>query len=125
MLSSSDAEEDIVQALEAGASGYVTKSSRPSDLTAAILAAHAGQRVVCEALESRLAERASSDALTPREVEVLQLLRKGMSNPDIGRLLGVTPRTAEAHVAAILEKLQAAVRTEAVARAFDRRLPKV
>jgi len=103
----------------------VTKSSRPSDLTAAILAAHAGQRVVCEALESRLAERASSDALTPREVEVLQLLRKGMSNPDIGRLLGVTPRTAEAHVAAILEKLQAAVRTEAVARAFDRRLPKV
>jgi len=125
MLSSSDAEEDIVQALDAGASGYVTKTARPSELTAAIQAAHAGKRVISPAIESRLAERATSPLLTPREIEVLNLLRKGMSNPDIGRLLGITPRTAKAHVAAILEKLEAADRTEAVSRGFERGLLKV
>ncbi len=125
MLSSSDAEEDIVQALEAGACGYVSKSARPAELTAAIMDAHAGKRVVSAAIECRIAEHASSTTLTAREIEVLHLLRKGMTNPDIGRLLGITPRTAKAHVAAILEKLGAADRTEAVARAFERGLLKV
>jgi DNA-binding NarL/FixJ family response regulator len=125
MLSSSDADEDIVQALEAGACGYVTKTARPAELTAAIIAAHAGERVISAAIESRLAERASGTTLTAREIEVLHLLRKGMTNPDIGRLLGITPRTAKAHVAAILEKLEAADRTEAVTRAFERGLLKV
>ena len=125
MLSSSDAEEDIVQALEAGACGYVSKSARPAELTTAIVDAHAGKRVVSAAIESRIAEHASSTTLTAREIEVLHLLRKGMTNPDIGRILGITPRTAKAHVAAILEKLGAADRTEAVARAFERGLLKV
>ena len=125
MLSSSDAEEDIIQALEAGACGYVIKSARPAELTAAILDAHAGKRVVSAAIESRIAGHASGTTLTTREIEVLHLLRKGMTNPDIGRILGITPRTAKAHVAAILEKLGAADRTEAVARAFERGLLKV
>ncbi|MGB8167455.1 MAG: response regulator transcription factor [Chthoniobacteraceae bacterium] len=125
MLSSSDAEEDIVQALEAGACGYVIKTSRPTELTAAILAAHAGQRVISPAIEQRLRERAGGALLTPREIEVLALLRKGLSNPEIGRLLGITTRTAKAHVAAILEKLEAADRTEAVTRAFERGLLKL
>ena len=125
MLSSSDAEEDIVQALAAGACGYVSKTARPAELTAAILAVHAGERAVSPALESRLAERAASSPLTAREIEVLHLLRKGLTNPDIGRLLGISPRTAKAHVAAILEKLEAADRTEAVTRAFERVLLKV
>lgn len=64
----------------------------------------------------------SATELTPREREVLQLLRKGMSNPDIGSLLGITPRTAKAHVAALLVKLQAQDRAEAVARGFERGL---
>lgn len=125
MLSSSDAGEDIVQALEAGACGYVSKSARPAELTTAILDAHAGKRVVSAAIESRIAEHASGTTLTAREIEVLHLLRKGLTNPDIGRILGITPRTAKAHVAAILEKLGAADRTEAVARAFERGLLKV
>ena len=125
MLSSSDAEEDIVQALAAGACGYVSKSARPAELTAAIHDAQAGKRVVSAAIESRIAEHASSSTLTSREIEVLHLLRKGMNNPDIGHLLGITRRTAKAHVAAILQKLDAADRTEAVARAFERGLLKV
>lgn len=125
MLSSSDAEEDIVQALESGACGYVTKTARPAELTAAIFASHAGKRVISPAIESRLAERGSGTTLTAREIEVLHLLRKGLTNPDIGRVLGITPRTAKAHVAAILLKLEAADRTEAVTRAFERGLLKV
>lgn len=125
ILSSSDAEEDIVQALEAGACGYVSKSARPAELTSAILDAHAGKRVVSAAIASRIAEHVSSPSLTTREIEVLHLLRKGMTNPDIGRILGISPRTAKAHVAAILDKLGAADRTEAVARAFERGLLKV
>ena len=125
ILSSSDTEEDIVQALEAGACGYVSKSARPAELTTAILDAHAGKRVVSAAIESRIAEHVSSPTLTLREIEVLHLLRKGLTNPDIGRLLGITPRTAKAHVAAILDKMGVADRTEAVASAFERGLLKL
>ena len=125
ILSSSDAEEDIVQALEAGACGYVSKSARPAELTTAIQDAQAGKRVVRAAIESRIAEHVSSPTLTLREIEVLHLLRKGLTNPDIGRLLGITPRTAKAHVAAILEKMGVADRTEAVASAFERGLLKL
>lgn len=125
MLSSSDAEEDIVQALQAGACGYISKSARPTELTTAIIDAHAGKSVISAAIASRIADHASSPTLTAREIEVLHLLRKGMTNPDIGRLLGISPRTAKAHVAAILDKLGAADRTEAVARGFERGLLKV
>ncbi len=125
MLSSSDAEEDIVQALEAGACGYVSKTARPAELTAAIIATHAGERVLSHGLESRLADRASGTTLTAREIEVLHLLRKGLTNPEIGSILGITRRTAKAHVAAILEKLQAIDRTEAVTLAFERGLLKL
>ncbi len=122
MLTSSEAEEDIVQSLEAGACGYVTKTSRPAELLASIQAAYQGKRVVSPVIESRLAARVPGGKLTARELEVLHLLRKGMSNPDIGRILNITARTAKAHVAAILEKLEAADRAEAVARGFERGL---
>jgi DNA-binding NarL/FixJ family response regulator len=124
MLSSSEAEEDIVHSFHAGACGYVTKTARPAELAAAIKAVHAGQRVMSAAVERRLAEQSAGSPLTPREVEVLVLLRQGMSNPDIARLLNVTRHTAKAHVAAILVKLEATDRAEAVARGFERGLLK-
>jgi DNA-binding NarL/FixJ family response regulator len=124
MLSSSETEEDIVQSFHAGASGYVTKTARPAELTAAIHAVHAGQRVMSAAVERRLAEQSAGAPLTPRETEVLALLRQGMTNPDIARLLNVTRHTAKAHVAAILVKLEATDRAEAVARGFERGLLK-
>jgi DNA-binding NarL/FixJ family response regulator len=124
MLSSSDAEEDIVHSFHAGASGYISKSARPAELFAAILACHAGQRVMSPTIERRLAEQSAGQPLTVRETEVLGLLRKGLTNPDIAELLGITRRTAKAHVAAILVKLEAADRTEAVTRGFERGLLK-
>ena len=124
MLSSSEAEEDIVHSFHAGAAGYVTKTARPAELAAAIKQIHSGERVMGPGIERRLAEHAPGSTLTPREVEVLTLLRQGMTNPDIARLLTITRHTAKAHVAAILVKLEAADRAEAVARGFERGLLK-
>jgi DNA-binding NarL/FixJ family response regulator len=124
MLSSSEAEEDILQSFHSGAAGYVTKTAQPEELAAAILAVHAGNRVMSPGVERRLSEQASGGALSSREVEVLNLLRQGMSNPDIARLLQITRHTVKAHVAAILVKLEAADRTEAVTRGFERGLLK-
>lgn len=125
MLSSSDMEEDIVQSMKAGAFAYISKSARPSDLIAAIQAIHNGKRAFSPEIMRRINEHASSAPLTPREIEVLQLLRKGLSNPEIGDILGISRRTAKAHVAAILDKMEAADRTEAVTRAFERGLLKL
>ena len=124
MLSSSDAEEDIVHSFHAGATGYVSKTAQPAELIAAILTCHAGQRVLSPAIERRLAEHAAGSPLTERELEVLNLLRKGMNNPDIAQLLKVTRHTVKAHIRAILVKLEAVDRTEAVTRAFERGLLK-
>lgn len=125
MLSSSETETDIIQALAAGAQGYVLKTARPTELTGAILDAFAGKRVLDPTLEARIEQASEDSPLTPRELEVLHLLRRGLSNPDMGRILGISPRTAKAHVAAILEKLDVADRTEAVARAFELSLLKI
>ncbi|MDB6016605.1 MAG: NarL family two-component response regulator [Pedosphaera sp.] len=125
MLSSSDAEEDIIHSLHAGAAGYMAKTARPAELTAAIIACHEGRRVISPAIEQRLAEQSAGRPLSTREVEILGLLRKGMNNPDIAELLGITRRTVKAHVAAILVKMEAADRTEAVTRGFERGLLKL
>lgn len=124
MLSAWDTEEDIVHSLRAGAAGYITKSAQPEELVAAILACHEGRWEMSAAIERRLAEQSTGGRLSVREVEVLNLLGKGFSNPDIARLLGIGRRTAKAHVAAILSKLEAADRAEAVARGFERGLLK-
>jgi DNA-binding NarL/FixJ family response regulator len=124
MLSSSEADEDIVQSFRAGAVGYVSKAAQPEELSAAIVAVHAGNRVMSPGVERRLAEQSSGTSLSAREIEVLNLLRQGMNNPDIARVLGISRHTVKIHVAAILVKLEAADRTEAVTRGFERGLLK-
>jgi len=123
MLTSSENPRDADEALKAGADGYVTKTASSAELIRAISVVAKGERFVSEEVQRLLADYSSSSALlTPREIEVLQLLRKGMSNPDIGYLLGITPRTAKAHVSALLVKLGAQDRAEAVARGFEKGL---
>jgi DNA-binding NarL/FixJ family response regulator len=124
MLTSSEAEEDIFQALEAGALGYVLKTACPEELNAAIAEAHRGERTLSVTVQTRLSERSATSLLTAREMEVLHYVRKGLSNAEIGALLNVSMHTAKAHVAALLKKLEAADRAEAVARAFERGLLK-
>lgn len=125
MLTSSEAREDVRQSLEAGAAGYLTKNTDPEGLFNAIRNAFAGQRSVETGLIRRLEGDNPSDILSQREVEVLNLLRQGFSNAEIGRLLGISRRTARAHVSAILQKMGASDRTEAVTRGFERGLLKI
>ncbi len=124
MLTSSEAEEDVRHSLEAGASGYVTKNVRRAELFEAIRECHAGGRPIGENVARLLAAGSEHGVVSRREMEVLGLVRQGFTNAEVGRLLGISERTAKAHVAALLVKLQASDRAEAVARGFERGLLK-
>ena len=117
MLTSSKAPEDVVHAMEAGASGYVMKNVRCGELADAIRRAHAGEQPAPPAsIERRPAGRTD---ISHRELEVLGLVRQGFTNADIGRLLGISERTARWHISALMEKLDANDRAQAVARGFE------
>ena len=120
VLTSSESAEEAETLLAAGARGYLTKQVDAREIFAAIRDVHAGKS--CGAKGVRPATAAAPvvrAGLTAREVEVLALVRQGLSNDEIGRRLGISLRTAKGHVAAILEKLGAADRAEAVSRGFE------
>jgi DNA-binding NarL/FixJ family response regulator len=120
VLTSSDSPDDVGRAVRAGAHGYLTKLADHAEIVAAIRDVHAGKRRLQHGLAvADPAPVAGPLGLSPREIEVLTFLRNGYSNAEIGRTLGITERTVKAHVAALLEKLHAADRAEAVARGFD------
>jgi DNA-binding NarL/FixJ family response regulator len=128
VLTSSDSHEDMQRAMDAGARGFMTKSVAYDELVAAIRTIHGGGTAVT----ARVAKATPAAAppkpyspLTSRELEVLGLLRQGFTNADIGRLLGVSERTARAHVEAIKSKLHCNHRAEAVARGFELGLLKI
>ena len=118
ILTSSEAPADADRALAAGAAGYVTKSLEHEAILAAIRAVHRGGRDIRKGVLEQ-AGRGRAGLLSPRELEVLQLLRAGSSTREIARKLGITSRTVGFHVATILEKLDVADRVGAVAKAFD------
>ena len=121
MFTTFDFEEDIHRALQAGAAGYLLKNIGSDQLAAAIVSVHeTGVMELSPDLSARLAERANAPDLTLREREVLALVMKGLTNKDIARVLGFTPRTAKAHVTNLIEKLGVSDRTEAAAVALQR-----
>ncbi len=132
MLTSSEDQADALAALEAGAAGYITKTVRFDELLAAIREVHAGGRPIGELMARKIAmaERARHAAqggagatlLSARELEVLHLLRDGLSLGELGERLKITERTVRAHVAAIKVKLDAANTAQCVARGFERGL---
>lgn len=119
MLTSSEASEDVRHALIGGACGYITKNIRAAELAEAIKIVHAGGRILSEIVQRKLNEDQGSRHLTAREIEVLGLVRQGFTNDEIGRLLGISERTARAHMGTIMEKLHASDRAAAVARGFE------
>jgi DNA-binding NarL/FixJ family response regulator len=125
MLSTYDLEEPILAAHHAGAVGYLLKSVKSGELAAAIREAHAGGRCFPPALRDHIAARGRTKPLTPREVEVLDLVRRGLSNREIGLALGISENTAKYHLKALLAKLEVADRAEAVAAAYERGLLQV
>lgn len=119
-LTTWDGDADIHRALEAGARGYLLKDVVSEEVAAAIRQVHAGGRVIPSGVAQRLAEFAPRIDLTDRELEVLTHMAKGLSNKEIGVALGRTEATIKVHVLHILQKLDAADRTEAVTIALRR-----
>jgi len=120
MLTALDGDEDIHQALEAGASGYVLKDSTEEKLIPAIRAVASGQRWIPKEVARRLASRRLFEELTPRELQVLNEIVKGLANKQIADVLNITENTAKWYLKNILAKLRVADRTEAVAVAIQR-----
>ena len=120
-------EDDLVQgALKAGALSYLLKNVSADELAGAIRAAYAGRPTLApeaaEVLIKAATESPEEDGLTRRELEILELMVGGLSNPDIAEKLFVSRSTIKFHVSNILMKLGAATRTEAVAIALQRKL---
>jgi two-component system NarL family response regulator len=120
MLTTSELDHDIQMAMAAGAAGYLLKSVSRRELVQAIRQVHTGGGVyVPSALQKKLALLATRKPLSPREHEVLDCMRRGLTNVQVGLALGISEHTAKAHVRSILEKLESADRAEAVARGFE------
>jgi DNA-binding NarL/FixJ family response regulator len=119
-LTTWDGDADIHRALEAGASGYLLKDVVSEEILTAIRQVHAGGRAIPSGVANRLAEFTPRIDLTEREVEVLSHMAKGLSNKEIGVALGRTEATIKVHVLHILQKLEAADRTEAVTIGLQR-----
>lgn len=106
---------EIHRALEAGARAYVLKSMPPRELVDIIRQVHAGKKRIPPEIAAHLAEHYSDEALTGREIEVLQQIAGGNRNRDIAEKLFITEETVKVHIKHIMEKLGASDRTQAVA----------
>ena len=125
ILTSFASDEDIYQALQAGARGYLVKDASAEELVRCLRTVHEGGTFIPPAVAHKLAERVGSVELTTREREVLALVAKGLGNREIGESLDVTEGTIKVHVNNILNKLGVASRTEAVNIAIRRGLVRI
>lgn len=131
MLTTFDRNEYVYEAMKAGASGFLLKDARRSQLLAAIRTVAAGDALVDSAITQRLIERfcrvpvpgsgtpLALEGLTEREREVLKLVARGMSNSEIAQSLVVSEATIKTHVARILDKLELRDRVQAVVLAYE------
>lgn len=119
VMSSLEVEEEILESIEAGAVGYLSKSSSPTDILKAILSAAAGERMFPTYISAGL-DRRTRKSLTPRELEVLNLVSKGLSNKEVGHVLGLSQFTVRNQLKRICTKLDASDRTEAATTAMER-----
>ncbi|MEI9813209.1 MAG: response regulator transcription factor [Acidobacteriota bacterium] len=119
-LTSYDGDQDIYKAIEAGVRGYILKEMVHTKVIDAIRTVHAGKRLMPQEVAERLSEYFPQVALTPREVEVLKYVARGMANKEIAHQLGTASGTVKMHVQNILAKLNASDRTHAVTIALER-----
>jgi len=122
VLTTYEGDEDIYQAMEAGASGYLVKGMPQEMLVNAIKKVHAGGRYLPPPVSQALTSRTRDSNLSNREREVLRLLANGKSNREIAVQLGITEATVKCHVSVILMRLNASDRTQAVVTALQRGL---
>jgi DNA-binding NarL/FixJ family response regulator len=122
VLTTFDTDNEVSQAIRAGARGYILKDAQREELLNTIRRVHAGETCIPPALVGKLAAGMSSDALTSRELEVLTLLARGQGNRDIGVSLLISETTVKSHLRSIFAKLNVLSRTEAIAVATRRGL---
>jgi DNA-binding NarL/FixJ family response regulator len=122
VLTTYDGDEDIYRAIKAGAKAYLLKDTARDALVETVRRVHAGETYLPPQLAAKLAERVSGEALSPREIEVLQRMAVGKSNKEIGAELFISEGTVKTHIKSIFNKLDVVSRTEAVATANRRGL---
>ena len=120
VLTMFDGDEDIHRALRAGAATYLLKDTLSDDLIRVVREVHSGKRPVPAGVEARLAERSAHPTLTPREMDVIELVTQGLRNKEIGASLGISEGTVQVHVKSIFAKLRVNDRTAAVKIALRR-----
>jgi NarL family two-component system response regulator LiaR len=118
VLTSFDADEQVFPAIKAGAAGYLLKDVRPAELAEAIRKASRGEALLAPSVAAKLMQEVAGDrspaaGLTERELEVLRLIARGLSNKMIARELVVSEKTVKTHVSNILAKLHLSDRTQA------------
>ena len=120
MLTTFEGDVDIRRSLEAGARGYMLKNMPPKELVEGIRQVHRGRKRIPEEVAAHLAEYFGDDALTEREIDVLNHVASGQRNREIGLQLFISEETVKVHIKHIMEKLGASDRTQAVAIAIRR-----
>jgi DNA-binding NarL/FixJ family response regulator len=133
MLTTFEADNYVIQALKAGASGYVLKDSQPEAIVTSILAVVAGERVMASAVANRVLEMLTGattpkefyDGLTAREVEILKMVATGLANKQIAYKLKISEKTVRNHVSNMYEKLDIYDRAQAVLYAVRKGLVEI
>ena len=122
VMTTYETEEDVRRALQAGAKAYLVKGALPEQILETLRRVAGGEALVPARIASVLTDSLSRPELSPRELQVLRRMAAGESNKEIGQKLNITEHTVKAHAKAILLKLDAVGRTEAIAIALKRGL---
>jgi len=122
VLTTSDSDADIHRALKSGAAAYILKSMPREEILETIRTVHRRGKKISSDIAQRVAEHISEEALTPRELEVLELIRDGHRNRQIADVLCIAETTVNFHVKNLVDKLNANDRTHAVTLAIRRGL---
>ncbi len=120
VLTISGGDEDIFRAIRAGAASYLLKSSLSQDLIATVRRVVAGERPMPPEVAERLAAREGQSGLSTREIEILELIAKGLRNKEIAGELGIGQETVQTHIKRLFVKLHVSDRTAAVTVALSR-----
>lgn len=114
VLSSFELDEEIYAAVKAGARGYIHKEAPAEEILRAIRSVHAGRRAFPHRIAERLSHERMTAGLSPRELEILQLVAKGLTNKEVANTLNISQFTVRNHLNHITEKLEVTDRTEAI-----------
>jgi len=125
ILTSFGQSADLAAAVRNGASATILKGTDPQELTAAIRAVHDGQQIIPKSVRKLAFDDSEISSLTDRQMEILESVTRGLSNPAIARQFGISETCVKKHIQAICQKLKASNRAEAASIAIKRQMLKV